>query len=47
VSLYGAAASPNLQRQRVYLPQRNRFTAAALAGLLVRFAREEILPYEG
>ncbi|MCI0456453.1 MAG: DUF4365 domain-containing protein [Gemmataceae bacterium] len=47
LSLDGAPASPNAQRQRVYIPQGNRFTIAALQGLLVRFAREETVAYEG
>jgi hypothetical protein len=47
VSLYGAAASTNRETQRVYIPQRNRFTAEALTNLLTRFAREETVAYEG
>lgn len=47
LSLYGALDSSNAQRQRVYIPSGNRFGVAALKGLLVRFAREETVAYEG
>jgi hypothetical protein len=46
VSLYGAAPSSNKTTQRVFLPKPNRFTVQALEGLLRRFAREEVIPYD-
>lgn len=47
VSLHGAPASANQDTRRVYIPQQNRFTVAALTSLLTRFAREEVVAYEG
>jgi hypothetical protein len=46
VSLYEAPATMNQDTQRIHIPQKNRFTVAALTELPHRFAREEVVTYE-